>query len=181
VKKIILSIRFGIAISGSLIAYFLILTLFNSHTSPIYSLFNFVIVAFGIYEAINSFNLSEGDKFSYNQGFKIGITSGFVATIIFTVFFAFYVIEIDADFFNRFLESFNRNEIIYYSNSESNYFEFMDNLNEAQELGDGIAILVVIVTLSSALIMGFITTLVLTLILMQLIMRSNKMLQNTIH
>ena len=97
------------------------------------------------------------------------------------MFFAFYVIEIDADFFNRFLESFNRNEIIYYSNSDSNYFEFMDNLNEAQELGDGIAILVVIVILSSALIMGFITTLVLTLILMQLIMRSNKMLQNTIH
>jgi len=181
VKKIVLSIRFGIAISGSLIAYFLILSLFNAHTSPIYSLFNCVIVAFGIYEAIKSFKLSEGDKFSYTQGFTIGIISGFVATIIFTVFFAFYVKEIDTDFSIRFLESFNRNEIIYYSNSESNYFEFMDNLNEAKELEGGIAILVVIVILSSALIMGFLTTLVLTLIFMPLFMRSNKILQNTIH
>jgi len=97
------------------------------------------------------------------------------------VFFAFYVIEIDTDFSIRFLESFNRNEIIYYSNSESNYFEFMDNLNEAKELEGGIAILVVIVILSSVLIMGFLTTLVLTLIFMPLFMRSNKILQNTIH
>ena len=180
-KKIGLPIRFGIAISASLIAYFLILSLFNVHTSPIYSLFNSGIIAFGIYEAIKSFKLTEGDKFNFTNGFTTGIFTGFIATIIFTIFFAFYVVEIDTDFIIRFLESFNRHEIIYYSSSESNYFEFKDNLNVVPALEDGIAILGVIVILSTVAIMGFLTTLVLTLIFMPLIMRSNNILQNTIH
>lgn len=171
-KKIGLPIRFGIAISASLIAYFLILSLFNVHTSPIYSLFNSVIISFGIYEAIKSFKLTEGDKFNFTNGFTTGI---------FTIFFAFYVVEIDTDFFIRFLESFNRHEIIYYSSSESNYFEFKDNLNVVPMLEDGILIFGVILILSTVAIMGFLTTLVLTLIFMPLIMRSNNILQNTIH
>jgi hypothetical protein len=48
-------------------------------------------------------------------------------------------------------------------------------------LEDGILILGVIVILSTVAIMGFLTTLVLTLIFMPLIMRSNNILQNTIH
>jgi len=180
-KKIGLPIRFGIAISTSLIAYFLILSLFDLHTSPIYSLFNSVIIAFGIYETIKSYKLTEGDKFNYTKGFTIGILSGLVATSIFTVFFAFYVVEIDADFFIRLLESFNRHDIMYYSSSESNYFEFKDNLSVVPALEGGVAILGLIVILSTVAIMGFLTTLILTLILMPLIMRRNNILQNNLH
>lgn len=105
--KITLPVRFGIATSGSLIAFFLILSLFNAHTSPIYSLFNGIITAFGIYEAIKVCKLREGSKFNYANGFTAGLTTGFVATIIFTIFFAFYATEIDKDFLNKLLEVFS--------------------------------------------------------------------------
>lgn len=107
-KTISLPIRFGIAISGSLIAFFLILALFNAHTSPVYSLFNSVITGFGIYEAIKACKLREGSKFTYANGFATGVTSGFVATIIFTIFFLFYITEIDVDFLDKLLEVFSR-------------------------------------------------------------------------
>ena len=145
-KKVTLPVRFGIAISGSLIAYFLILSLFNLHTSPLFSLFNSVIIAFGLYEAIKSYKLRLGNKFNYTNGFTAGIISGFVATIIFTIFFAFYATEIDANFLNKLLEGFSRN---YY-------------------IGIGHVVFTVA-------IMGFATTIVLTLAFMQLFKSSRNM------
>ena len=86
-----LPIRFGIAISSSLIAFFLILSLFNVNTNPFYSFFNAIIIAFGIYDVIKLYKLREGTEFSYSKGFSIGITTGFVATVLFAIFFVFYV------------------------------------------------------------------------------------------
>ena len=97
-RKISLPIRFGMAISGSLIAFFLLLALFEQHTSPIYSLFNGVITGFGIYEAIKSYKLKLGESFNYIEGFKVGLIAGFVATLIFTIFFIIYTTEIEAGF-----------------------------------------------------------------------------------
>ncbi|NNE03011.1 MAG: DUF4199 domain-containing protein, partial [Eudoraea sp.] len=54
-KKIALPVRFGFAASGSLIGYFLILSLVGLHTNVFYSLFNGVITGFAIYEAIKYF------------------------------------------------------------------------------------------------------------------------------
>ena len=51
-KNFTLPIRFGLATSGSLIAYFLVLSLFNLHTNIFFSLFNGSITGFGIFEAI---------------------------------------------------------------------------------------------------------------------------------
>ena len=48
-KNYALPIRFGIAASGCLIAYFLILSLLGLHTNVFYSLFNGVITGFSIY------------------------------------------------------------------------------------------------------------------------------------
>mgnify|MGYP001819083719 FL=1 len=59
-KNFTLPIRFGIATSGSLIAYFLVLSLLGLHTNIFYSLFNGVITGFGIYEAIKYYKLQEG-------------------------------------------------------------------------------------------------------------------------
>ncbi len=145
-KKVTLPVRFGIAISGSLIAFFLILSLFKLHTSPLYSLFNSIITGFGIYEAIKVYKLQQGDKFTYTSGFIVGIVTGFVATVIFTVFFAFYISEIDLNFLDKLLEIFGGE---YHINTG-------------------------IVTFAVA-IMGFATTVILTLTFMQLFKSSRNM------
>ena len=99
--KIALPIRFGIAISAGLIAYFLVLALFELHTNPLFSLFNGVITGFGIYEAIKYYKLSKGKDFEYGDGFSVGVVTGFVATIIFTAFFALYAGNLNPDFLSN--------------------------------------------------------------------------------
>lgn len=105
-KKVALPIRYGIAISGSLIAFFLILSLFGAHTKPAFSLFNSVIVAFGLYDVIRTHKLQAGERFTYASGFSTGIVTGFVATVIFTFFFTLYATEIRQDFLVELLEVF---------------------------------------------------------------------------
>jgi len=139
-KKVALPLRFGIAISGSLIAYFLILSLFKLHINPIFSLFNGVIVVFGIYEAIRSYKLEKGNILSFSGGTSVCIVSVFVATIIFAIFFTFYANEINTDFLPQLLGA--------YSGS--------------YDVGIGLVSFTVA-------IMGFATTVVLTLTFMQLL------------
>ncbi|GAA0872575.1 hypothetical protein GCM10009117_17220 [Gangjinia marincola] len=138
-KNITLPIRFALAITGSLIGYFLILALFGLHTNPFFSLFNGVISGFGIYEAIKYYKLHLGDKFEYSDGFRVGVITGFVATILFTIFFGLYSSSVEPDFVEELLTSFK----LSYST------------------GLGIVLFVVA-------IMGFATSLVLTLSFMQL-------------
>ncbi|MEP0266164.1 DUF4199 domain-containing protein [Dokdonia sp.] len=97
-SKFALPIRYAIAISGLLIGYFLVISLFGWHTNPLFSLFNGVITAFGIYEAIKSFKLRKNEAFTYADGFSVGITTGFVATIFFTIFFGIYASNIAPTF-----------------------------------------------------------------------------------
>ncbi len=139
-----LPIRFGIAASGSLIAYFLILSLVDLHTNVFYSLFNGVITGFAIYEAIKYERIQNREGFSYGQGFKIGVITGFVATLIFTVFFAFYATEINTDF----LKELSAAWFGEYNNFEAIVF-------------------------FTVAIMGFSTTIVLTLAFMQLFKSGN--------
>lgn len=139
-----LPVRFGIATSGSLIAYFLILSLFDLHTNIYYSLFNGVITGFGIYEAIKYFKLESGREFTYGKGFVAGITVGFVATIVFTVFFAFYSTEINTDFL---------------ANLSTTFFQDFRNFEA--------------IVFFTVAIMGFATSMVLTLAFMQLFKQSN--------
>ena len=100
-----LPIRFGIATSGSLIAYFLILSLLEYHTNVFFSLFNGVITGFGIYEAIKYLRLRDGNRFTYSKGFMAGIVTGFSATLIYTAFFWLYCTEINPDFLEELLET----------------------------------------------------------------------------
>ncbi|WP_373072967.1 DUF4199 domain-containing protein [Zeaxanthinibacter enoshimensis] len=138
-KLFTLPIRFGIATSGSLIAYFLILSLFGLHTNVFYSLFNGVITGFGIYEAIKYMRIQQREKFNYTMGFTTGIITGFMATLIFTVFFAIYSTELNRDF----LEELSTVWFKDYKNFEGIVF-------------------------FTVAIMGFATSLVLTLSFMQL-------------
>ncbi|BDW92121.1 MULTISPECIES: DUF4199 domain-containing protein [Flavobacteriaceae] len=143
-KNLTLPIRFGIVTSAVLIAYFLILALMGKHTNVFYSLFNGIITGFGIYETIKYTKIKQGKGFSYGKGFTAGITTGFVATLLFTIFFAFYATELDS--------------------------VFLDNLSTAwasdYQNFQGIVFFTVA-------IMGFATTLVLTLSFMQLFKTSN--------
>lgn len=139
-----LPIRFGVAASGSLIAYFLVLSLFDLHTNVFYSLFNGVITGFAIFEAIKYQRLAEDDRFNYTSGFKTGLVTGFVATVIFTAFFALYSTEINSEFLPALSSAWFKN----FQNFEAIVF-------------------------FTVAIMGFATTLVLTLSFMQLFKSSN--------
>jgi len=97
-SKFTMPIRFAFAMSGGLIAYFLVLSLFNLHTNILFSLFNGVIVGFGIYEVVKYTKIKNESKFTYSQGLTNGVVSGFVATILFTGFFALYAGNINPEF-----------------------------------------------------------------------------------
>lgn len=105
-KSIVLPLRFGLAISGSLVGYFLLLSLFNLHTKPLFSIFNGVIVGFGIFEAIRVYKFEQGKNFSYSKGFVTGVVTGAISTIIFSIFFLIYATEINPDFNSELLDFF---------------------------------------------------------------------------
>ena len=139
-KKISIPVKYGIAISIGLIAYFLICSLFGVHINPIYSLFNNVIMGIGMYMALKQYRLHPDDKFNYQKGFITGLLTGFYATVIFTIFFAIYSTEINPEFLNQLLPMWRG----LYGTSTG----------------------MIIFTVA---VMGFATTLVLTLTFMQLL------------
>ncbi|MCL6267510.1 DUF4199 domain-containing protein [Flagellimonas myxillae] len=145
-KNLTLPIRFGIVTSACLMAYFLILALMGKHTNVFYSLFNGVITGFGIYETIKYTKLREGSEFSYGKGFMAGVTTGFIATLLFTIFFALYATELSSTFLSELSDVWAKD----YSNFEGIVF-------------------------FTVAIMGFATTLVLTLSFMQLFKTSNNL------
>ncbi|MFN2261864.1 MAG: DUF4199 domain-containing protein [Psychroflexus sp.] len=138
-SRFVLSVRFGVALCTSLIAFFLVLSLFNLHTNPFLSLFNGVITGFAIYEAIRFKRIEKQDDYNYTIGFQAGIVTGFLATILFTIFMAVYATEIEPGFINK----------------------IANNFSESYDIGVGIFSFTV-------LLFGFATTIVLTLSFMQL-------------
>ncbi|KPM32863.1 Hypothetical protein I595_1290 [Croceitalea dokdonensis DOKDO 023] len=145
-KNITLPFRFGIAATGGLIAYFLLLALVNKHTNIFFSLFNGVITGFAIYEVIKYTKIQLADSFTYSKGFTNGVITGFVATLLFTIFFAIYSTELNPDFLVQLSKK--------WANAYSNF--------------QGIVFFTVA-------IMGFATTIVLTLTFMQLFKDSNNL------
>jgi len=148
-RKIALPVKFGIVMSALLMAFFLILSLFGLHTNPVFSLLNGIIIGFGIYETIKYYKLEQGENFTYTGGFTVGLVSGFIASLLFTVFFLLYATEVDPLFLQKLLKVFKGD----YS------------------VGVGLVTFVVA-------IMGFATTVVLTLTCMQLFKNSNNLSQN---
>jgi positive regulator of sigma E activity len=97
-KKSSIPLMYGIYIAIGLIVYFLILAIFGLHKYPVYSVFNIVITAGGMFLAIKKYRRQKGAKFKYQKGFTAGLTTGFIATIIFTAFFAIYASELNPEF-----------------------------------------------------------------------------------
>lgn len=99
-KKFSYPITYGVLIAIGLIAYFLILSIFGLHINPAYSIFNLVILGTGLYFAVTRYKEEKGPKFRFQKGFMVGLASGFLATILFTGFFALYA-ELDSGFFEE--------------------------------------------------------------------------------
>jgi len=112
-KNIILPFRFGIAISGSLIGYFLFLSLFNLQIKPVFSIFNGIIVGFGIFEAIRFYKYERGKNFTYSKGFTTGLITGSVSTLIFTIFFLLYATEINKEFIGQLVDFMSGGKTIH--------------------------------------------------------------------
>tara|TARA_R110002051_G_scaffold112958_1_gene185643 strand:- start:66 stop:494 length:429 start_codon:yes stop_codon:yes gene_type:complete len=93
-----LPIRFGVAASGCLVAYFLILSLLGLHIKVYYSLFNVVIIGFAIYEAIKYYNLKKEKEFTYTAGLTTGLITGGVATLTFTCFLVVFSTKLQPGF-----------------------------------------------------------------------------------
>ncbi|MEP3838248.1 MAG: DUF4199 domain-containing protein [Algibacter sp.] len=108
-KNLSLPIRFGLVTSAVLIAYFLILSLVDKHTNPAFSFVNAIITGFGIYESTRLCKLENPEKFSYGEGFKTGIITGFTATLVFTIFFLFYATEVNTTFLPQLVKKLNGN------------------------------------------------------------------------
>ena len=134
--------RYGIWIAIGLIAYFLILKLVGLHQYPAFSIANGLIYGFGLYKAMTFYKLNEPD-YQYEKGFTVGLVTGGIATVIFTVFMAVFIFQIDKEFTANILESWS----LSYDMGASSI-------------------------IWSILIMGFATTLVLTLTFMQLLKKS---------
>ena len=166
-----LPIRFGIAISTSLIAFFLILSLFNANTNPFYSFFNAIIIAFGIYDVIKLYKLREGSGFTYSKGFSIGITTGFVATVFFAIFFVFYVSKIDSEFIPKLLEHFKWSGIM--ENASFPELTIRNSTTMATSTYIALDIIVYIFAAITVIIMGFLTSIIVTLTFMQLFKRKS--------
>ena len=105
-KNVTLPIRYGLLTSAGLIIYFITLSSVGLHTNPIMSLFNAVITGLGIYAAIKTYKIEQGTDFEYGAGFKVGIITGFVATIFFTAFFLLYATEFSPLFLSELLTVF---------------------------------------------------------------------------
>jgi len=134
--------RYGLWIAIVLIAYFLLLKLVGLHEYPVLSSVNGLIFGAGLYMAMKKYT-TENSNFKYENGFEVGLLSGGIASIIFTVFMAIYMYQIDTEFAASIMEQWNL------------------------EYNMGTLMLLI-----SVLIMGFATTLVLTLSFMQLLKKS---------
>ena len=134
--------KYGIGIAFALVAYFLILKVVGLHQYPILSAANGIIFGAGILLSMKKFKIESSD-FKYQDGFMIGLFTGGLATVLFSFFMALYIFQIDTQFATAILDSW-----------ELNY-------------NKGGLIIVV-----SLIMMGFSTTLVLTLAFMQLLKES---------
>lgn len=135
-------INYGLAITGVLIAYFLVTKFLGLHEYPILSAANGVIFGAGILMAMKKYK-SSTTSFKYQDGFQLGLFTGGIATILFSIFMAVYIFQIDSQFATSILDSWG---LAY---------------------NKGGLILII-----SLVMMGFSTTLVLTLAFMQLLKES---------
>src|SRR5690554_448099 len=144
-----ISIKYGLITAVLLIAYFLILKLMGLHHNPWFRLSNGIFMAFGIFTVIRQYKILVGDDFTYINGFKTGLLTGFLATFVFALFMGIYMFHLDVEFMNYLLKGW------------------------FQDYGHGGGILIFVI-----LIEGLSSTTILTLTFMQIFKISKNVPQN---
>ncbi|MEM5565797.1 DUF4199 family protein [Psychroserpens sp. AS72] len=144
------ALRYGIFIAISLVAYFLILKLLGLHQNPWLRLFNGIAMSLGLFYAIKYYKRISGDEFSYINGTKTGLLTGFIGTLFFTLFMAIYMFHLDTAFTEELLGA---------------WFENYDS-------GAGILVFIIFIE-------GIASTVVLSLAFMQIFKKSHNIPQNT--
>ncbi|NNK81856.1 MAG: DUF4199 domain-containing protein [Flavobacteriaceae bacterium] len=170
INKIVQSpvIKYGIIIGISLIGYFILLSFYDKHSTFAFSFFNSIIIGFGIYKAISEFKLDEGSRYSSSEGFKVGVFTGFFATVVHACFFTIYISKINLNFAENFLnDSFkpvliDNNSAVYKAEFYSLIKSFIDF--EIPAIVGFFGLLIVI-------IFGFSTSIILTYIFVKFIDR----------
>jgi len=98
--------KYGIGIAATMIVYFLVLKVFGFHQYPILSGANGLIIGAGLFYA-----LVEGKRkvtsFDYGEGFKLGLFTGGLASIVFVIFMSIYIYHIDDQFARSILDSWH--------------------------------------------------------------------------
>lgn len=143
-KSLSVALKYGLIIAGSLIAYFLILRVFDLHNNAWLRMANGLFMATGIFFSIRYYKSKYNSEFTYVDGFKTGLLTGFIATGTFIVFMAIYMFHLDKEFPETILK------------------KWFDNT------GQGAGLLIIII-----LIEGLASTAVLTLTCMQIFKKSN--------
>lgn len=93
-----ISIKYGIFIAITLIAFFLVLRLVGLHENPWLRLFNGAAMAAGIFFALKYYKLKTHGEMTYINGIKTALITGFIATFMFSAFMAIYMFHIDPEF-----------------------------------------------------------------------------------
>ena len=110
-RSLSVALKYGLFISGSLIAYFLVIRLFDLHTNIWLRTANGLFMAVGIYFAIKYYKYKYNDSFTYVDGFKTGLLTGFIATGVFILFMAIYMFHLDPEFAQNIVKNwFNSGE-----------------------------------------------------------------------
>lgn len=133
---------YGLGIAIVMIAYFLLTKLMGWHQYPVLSALNGVLIGAGLFFVLRKYK-AQSDSFKYQDGFLLGLSTGGLATVVFAIFMAIYIFQIDTQFATAILESWG------------------------MDYNKGSLILII-----SLVIMGFSTTFVLTLAFMQLLKES---------
>jgi len=134
--------KYGLGIAIAMILYFLLTKMVGLHQYPVLSAMNGLFIGAGIFFALKSYKANT-TSFKYQEGFQLGLFTGGLATVVFSVFMAVYIFQIDTQFAEAVLESWGL------------------------DYNKGSLILII-----SLVIMGFSTSFVLTLAFMQLLKES---------
>ncbi|HXJ98797.1 MAG TPA: DUF4199 domain-containing protein [Gelidibacter sp.] len=105
-RSLSVAIKYGLIITVSLIAYFLILRAFNLHNNIWLRIANGFFMAAGIYYAIKNYKYKYNATFTYVDGFKTGLLTGFIATGFFALFMAIYMFHLDKEFAHNIVKHF---------------------------------------------------------------------------
>lgn|SRR5690606_738051 len=130
---------YGVAIGAVAIGFFLFLSLFGLHRNPIFSTANFFFFGVGLFMLIQRYKRRAEKSFTYQDGFWAIFRAGSIATLIITGFFLVYITELNPGFMQQMLTTWA----------------------EDYELRPGVVLL-------GLALMGFSTSLVFSLVHMQL-------------